>query len=391
MFVAQAHSFRQQARLAITLAWVAGYTNLLAIATCGLAVSHLSGTASTLGLDAISGMWDTAGLGLGLLVCFFLGAGLSSVCSEISRRRGWESIYVLPMTIEAALLCAFAIGVEMREPASPAAHEGVMRIVMACVASGAMGLQNATITRISSGVVRTTHITGVVTDLGLETGQMLLWLWDRRALRGTRAARAVRRFGKHPTMARLALLASIIGSFMAGAALGAWAFEEAGRLAMFPPVVFLLWVIYQDLSKPIAELEVSTLTEGWRGISLPREVVVVHLKMPAKEGAKAHRMPNLLLWAERLSAEKRVVVLDLSDVGLMPTNNVIELKRVAEEMARKGRRLVVAGITAEQFQRMEAAGPAGALTANNVCADVELAVARAMALAEEMRELGSAA
>ena len=31
MFVAQAHSFVQQARLAITLAWVAGYTNIITI------------------------------------------------------------------------------------------------------------------------------------------------------------------------------------------------------------------------------------------------------------------------------------------------------------------------------------------------------------------------
>jgi len=33
MFVAQAHSFVQQARLAITLAWVAGYTNIIALLT----------------------------------------------------------------------------------------------------------------------------------------------------------------------------------------------------------------------------------------------------------------------------------------------------------------------------------------------------------------------
>ncbi len=37
-----------------------------------------------------------------------------------------------------------------------------------------MGLQNATITKISGAVIRTTHLTGVTTDLGIETVQYLM-------------------------------------------------------------------------------------------------------------------------------------------------------------------------------------------------------------------------
>ena len=36
-----------------------------------------------------------------------------------------------------------------------------------------MGLQNAVITKISNAEIRTTHITGLVTDLGIEIGKML--------------------------------------------------------------------------------------------------------------------------------------------------------------------------------------------------------------------------
>ena len=38
-----------------------------------------------------------------------------------------------------------------------------------------MGLQNAIITRISRAVIRTTHMTGIVTDIGIELGRMVYW------------------------------------------------------------------------------------------------------------------------------------------------------------------------------------------------------------------------
>jgi uncharacterized membrane protein YoaK (UPF0700 family) len=38
-----------------------------------------------------------------------------------------------------------------------------------------MGMQNAIITRISNAVIRTTHITGIVTDIGIELGKLFFW------------------------------------------------------------------------------------------------------------------------------------------------------------------------------------------------------------------------
>ena len=61
MLVSQAQSFRQQERLAITLAWVAGFVNVVGLFACGVAVSHVSGTTSALGRDASEMHWDLAG------------------------------------------------------------------------------------------------------------------------------------------------------------------------------------------------------------------------------------------------------------------------------------------------------------------------------------------
>src|SRR3954468_19634408 len=167
MFVSQAHSFKQQARLAITLAWVAGYTNIVAVLTCGTVISHASGTTSNLGHHIGTGEWHVAGYAFFLITTFFLGAAVSGFFTELGRRRGWESIYVLPMVAETVLLAIFAVGIEF----NGGAQSGVTFLWMTAAASLAMGLQNATITRISNGVVRTTHVTGVLTDLGLETVQ----------------------------------------------------------------------------------------------------------------------------------------------------------------------------------------------------------------------------
>src|SRR5690348_15435131 len=110
MFVTQAHSFTQQARLAITLAWVAGYTNIITIITCGTVTSHISGTASNLGHYIVELSWSLAAYSLFLLLTFVLGAMISGLSTELARRRGWESIYVLPIALETVLLAAFALG-----------------------------------------------------------------------------------------------------------------------------------------------------------------------------------------------------------------------------------------------------------------------------------------
>ena len=104
MFVAQAHSFRLQARLAISLSWIAGYTNILTILICGQVSSHVSGSVSQLGRDVAEGAWTAGGYLAALLVAFTGGAALSGFLTETGHQRKWASIYVLPMAVEALLL-----------------------------------------------------------------------------------------------------------------------------------------------------------------------------------------------------------------------------------------------------------------------------------------------
>jgi uncharacterized membrane protein YoaK (UPF0700 family) len=382
MFLAQAHSFVQQARLAITLAWVSGCTNILTVLTCGQVTSHVTGTTSNLGHDLVDRKWGLVAYALFLLTTFFCGAALSGFMTELGRRKHWESIYVLPMAVETLLLAAFAIGVRMHDPA--ARETGFALYLLTGIASTAMGLQNATITRISGGVVRTTHTTGTLTDLGLETAQFLLWMWDRRRDVPAGEARSLlRSIRAHPSARRLVLLASIIGSFALGAAVGTIGFENFPHYAMFPPVLFLLWIIYQDIRRPIAELEQSELMDASSGLNLPDSLAVYHIRRDARGRPGIHRMPNLLLWADRLPARARIVVLDLTDMQALDDNAALEIRATLSKASSGGRHMILAGLSPEQFDTLSGAPGYLPLDPHDACPDLDLAIARGLNVALE--------
>ena len=174
MFSGQAHSFVQQARLAISLSWIAGYTNALTVLTCHQVTSHMTGPVSELGIDIAKGDWSRAAYLSGVVVMFLAGAFASGVMTEWGRVRRYPSIYVLPMIVEALLLAVFALLVDWQALGQLAPENA--QVWLTFLPAFAMGLQNATITRISGGVVRTTHVTGVITDLGLELARIVFGL-----------------------------------------------------------------------------------------------------------------------------------------------------------------------------------------------------------------------
>jgi uncharacterized membrane protein YoaK (UPF0700 family)/anti-anti-sigma regulatory factor len=419
VFLSAAHSFKQQARLAVTLAWVAGYTNIVALLACGTVTSHMTGAASNLGRGLAERDWSLAGFEVFLLGAFVCGAVLAGVATEVGRRRGWQSIYVLPMALEAVLLAAFAVGVELSMAAAStggpsdgssvgtSVGEGtdakdwtIATYALVACAAAAMGLQNATITRISSGVVRTTHVTGVLTDIGLELVQAAETAWDavrkRRRARGdadprTIATPALAALRVDPHARRLALLASIVASFVLGAGLGVLVFERvSSQWAMFPPVLFLAWIIAQDLRKPIAEIEPSELVAR-AGLDLPDWLGVYHLandgthgivslgEHGAKQSAAVQRLPDLVAWLELLPEHVRVIVLDLTDVAALEEDAGLQLRAAILALREQGRKLIIAGVTNEQYRQLRKAGAGDVLDAASVCPDLELAIARALA------------
>ena len=91
-----------------------------------------------------------------------------------------------------------------------------------------MGLQNAVITKLSNAVIRTTHMTGIVTDLGIELGKLLYWNRVTTEQAPVLADRA-----------RMAVLAGLFACFLGGGLAGAYGFKAFGYRSTLPLALLL--------------------------------------------------------------------------------------------------------------------------------------------------------
>jgi uncharacterized membrane protein YoaK (UPF0700 family) len=98
---------------------------------------------------------------------FFFGAFISGLLVEIQLRKNRNNIYILPVAMEIAILFSVA-----------AFGDRFIKDFSAAIAFSllfAMGLQNSLVTTISAATVRTTHLTGLFTDLGIELSQLFFY------------------------------------------------------------------------------------------------------------------------------------------------------------------------------------------------------------------------
>ncbi|MEO6104402.1 MAG: YoaK family protein [Pseudoxanthomonas sp.] len=212
---------------AVALAAVAGMVNVIGfLGFEHQAVSHLTGTTSLLGaalaegdLRAISHLW-------GLLIAFCLGAMLSGMIIQGSALKLGRR-YGMVLVLEALLLLA----------ATPLFKQQL--IWGALLAAVACGLQNAMVTTYSGSVVRTTHLSGMFTDLGIGLGHLLR--------------------GMPLQKRRLMLSGFIISGFLGGSVLGALLFRHLHYDALLVPAalvgaVGLGYMIYLQWRRETSDL-----------------------------------------------------------------------------------------------------------------------------------------
>lgn len=98
---------------------------------------------------------------------FFLGSFVSNFLVEIISRTRYNYIYVIPAIIESLILFTVAAFGQLLVSKNPN--------LLAFSLLFAMGLQNSLVTTISNAAVRTTHLTGLFTDLGIELSQLFFY------------------------------------------------------------------------------------------------------------------------------------------------------------------------------------------------------------------------
>lgn len=211
---------RGDRELGLVLAFVAGALNAGGFLAVAQYTSHVTGMVSTVADQAVLGRSDLVVDALIGVLAFLLGAACCALLVNFARRRGLRSVYALPLLVEAALILVFGLmGSQLSQV------QGLLLPATVLLLCFTMGLQNAVITKLSGAVIRTTHLTGIVTDLGIELG---------RALYPSRGADAVR-----ADRGRALLLAGLLTAFLGGGLAGAFGFKAYGYASTLPLALLL--------------------------------------------------------------------------------------------------------------------------------------------------------
>lgn len=212
-------------RLGFILAFVAGATNAGGFLAVHQYTSHMTGIVSAMADQVALGSHGLLLAGLGAVLSFLAGAACCAVMVNYARRRKLHSEYALPLLLEAALLLLFGLlGARLAQ------IDGLFMPVTVMLLCFIMGLQNAVITKLSNAEIRTTHITGIITDIGIEMGKMSYW--NRTPAEKIPRVEADRE--------RLRVLSLLVAFFFVGGVLGAFGFKYLGYAATIPLALILV-------------------------------------------------------------------------------------------------------------------------------------------------------
>lgn len=181
------------------LAAVAGCINVVVIAEGGIAVTHVTGSITGISADLARGVFDHAATVGIIVLAFAIGAACSGVIIG-DRTLQLGKPYGIAIMLEGTLLIAAGLIL----PRAP--------IAGMAIAAGAAGLQNAFASAYRGMVVRTTHATGILTDIGFLAGA---------AIRHRRIAGW-----------RFAMLIGLLASFVLGGVFGAFCRTSLGSATL---------------------------------------------------------------------------------------------------------------------------------------------------------------
>lgn len=218
-------------RLGWTLAAIAGVLNTAAFHAVGYFAANMTGNVSQASNQMAFGYWWAGAFFLAILLFFILGAAVATLLTNYGRRRRLTGIYAVGILVEAVLMAGLG-GLCLLLPASFEAPLLVLGL------SFLMGLQNAVVTRISNAKVRTTHVSGMTTDIGIELAMLL------DACRGKEIPQELSAYRN-----RLRLHSQTLLAFLLGGVAGALLYQAIGLSVLFACAALLFAMALRALIK----------------------------------------------------------------------------------------------------------------------------------------------
>jgi uncharacterized membrane protein YoaK (UPF0700 family) len=160
-------TLKHNLRIASLLSFVAGIANVVGFLSVKRLTTNVTGHFAFF-VDEIFKLNFWQGFIYFLYIFFFfLGSFASNLLVEIISKTSDRLIYIIPTIIESIILFLLAVFGQFLITKNPD--------LLACSLLFAMGLQNSLVTTISNATVRTTHLTGLFTDLGIELSQLFFY------------------------------------------------------------------------------------------------------------------------------------------------------------------------------------------------------------------------
>ncbi len=216
-------TYLHNVKLASLLGLAAGFVNAAGFLAFAVLTTNVTGHAALFAEGIAMQQWQTVRVIALWMSLFFAGAFISSlIVSRIGKNQSYS--YLIPLLIEILILLSVALlGKRFDNTVGKEFFAGSLLF--------AMGLQNSLVSMVSGSVVRTTHLTGTFTDLGIELAQFI-----KR-----------KREDKPALKTKIQLHSAIIFFFLFGALCGAYLFRIYSFYAFFAPVIILCYTLMYDV------------------------------------------------------------------------------------------------------------------------------------------------
>lgn len=212
-------------KLASALSFVAGIVNIVGVLSVKILTTNITGHFAFFSEEILLNHYSEALTYLVFIMCFLGGAFCSSFMVEFSSGGSMFRPHLIPLIIEILILGFVGLSDDglLKLSISPYTIAGLLLF--------AMGVQNSLVTRVSQSVVRTTHLTGLFTDLGIELSKLFF---------------KERENEKKQLTKNITLKLVIIAFFFSGCIIGGFGYSMIGLKTLMITAGFLFCVIRYD-------------------------------------------------------------------------------------------------------------------------------------------------
>lgn len=151
-----------------TTAIVAGFVNVCSVVAFFAFASNITGHVAIFAEEMVKGHWHQFSVVLAWVSSFIAGAFVANLCVGVLGHRFPRFARAVPLVIEVSLLAGVGYYGEYHYAETLTETEQLVGVLLFT-----MGLQNSMVATVSKGMVKTTHLTGLATDLGMEIASIV--------------------------------------------------------------------------------------------------------------------------------------------------------------------------------------------------------------------------